>query len=321
MTAFDRAWDLVKSGVRPTGSHDYMIPSMYFSDFIDHYPELFTETLEELQPHLPESGYYTKVDFDLDPYSTRPSGWYFDGYGDPQLRTLMAGGEIIDPPPIDEIAGVHFQTGLGQTGKANIWNRANYSNMLRDFQWRRKPPVMFGKQPPIGASWASIPKDTANEYARNVFPEDHWAHHIEGFDAGNLVDALKWRVPHWDINTQFDTTPSTERFYRRTEQPEWSDLVTKPWREGERFVKVPFGSDDAWEGYSQGEQIRFEGNVFENAQNFIDYLTSTSGEEEWSERKRKEKGSSGLRGVSEGHETRSGRRTARRTKRMQERNE
>jgi len=375
--AFEKAWEVVKNDDMIQKFTDPMgNPSMFFTDFIDYYPELFTQNLEELQPYLPESGHYTKVELGLDPHHQpydedkfpdawktktfpepiRPSGWWFTGYGDPGLRTIArhggddkhpsgvvggvehirtdefddAVGEYktvtrptthIDPPPISDINNLYFQTGLHQQGAASIWNRAHYSNMLRDYQWRRQPPEMFGKRPPIGASWVSIPKDKEDEYARKVFPEDHWAHHVRGFDAGNPEDAEKWGVPHWDIDTQFDTTPRTKRFHRRKEQPEWSELVIDPWRAGERHVKIPFGSDDAWEGYSQGEQIRYEDKVFNNTQELIDYLISTPGEEEWSERKRKEKGSGGLRGVTEGHDTRRGRRAARRTRRMQEGNE
>jgi hypothetical protein len=382
MTAFDQAWlfvivkddDMIQKFTDPFGD-----PHMFFNDFIDYYPELFTQNLEDLQSYLPESGEDTRVMLGLDPHHQpydddkfpdawktktypepiRPSGWWYSGYGDPELRTIARDGGTdkhpsgvvggvgvtwedrergrklgipfnqlpktskpdIDPPPISDINNLYLQTGLQQKGAASLWNRAHYSNMLRDYQWRRQPPEIFGKRPPFGASQYHIPRDKEDEYARKVFPEDHWGHQVRGFDASKPEEAEKWGVPHWDIDTQFDTTPSTKRFYSRTEQPEWRELITDPWGEGERYVKVPHGSDDAIEGQSQGESIRYEDQIFSTTQDLIDHLTSTPGEEEWSERKRKEKGSGGLRGVTEGHDTRSGRRAARRTKRMQDRNE
>ena len=69
-----------------------------------------------------------------------------------------------------------------------------------------------------------------------------------------------------------------------------------------------------------GESINFEGQTFKNTQDLIAHLLSTPGQEEWSEKKRSESDAP-FGGVAEGHDTRGGRKAARRTKRMQDRNE
>lgn len=70
-----------------------------------------------------------------------------------------------------------------------------------------------------------------------------------------------------------------------------------------------------------GETIQFEGQQFTNAQDLIDYLLNTEGEEEWSDMKREQNKDLPFGGFMSGHDTRSGRRAAKKTDRFQRRNE
>lgn len=326
MTAFDRAFallkddDLIEKFTDPFGNPEIPLPT-----FLDYYPELLTANLEDLIPFLPESGHNTRVHLGLMPHHQpvldehwtddeqrqmwgtkeypepiRPSGWWYSGYGDPSLRTLAREGgtekhpsgvlggwshhlgevDHIDPPPIDDIENIYFQTGLQQTGASSLWNRAHYQNQLTPTTWDLLPPEEIMGVP--------IPKKASRH--------------------------SMWMKDHKDLKEALERATGIQMG-----EEGWYEAVDKPWKTGERFVESPISESK----YPKelGERIRFEDQTFKDTQDLIAYLLSTPGEEEWSEKKRAESADLPFGGITQGHDTRDGRRAARRTKRMQERNE
>ena len=333
MTAFEEAWDSItkqeKDLILKFKSRYDDFPSLPLGKFLDFYPELLTENVEDILSLMPQDDRdYSRAMFRIPPHHQpqdefdkdnfemiRPSGWTYSGYAEPSLQNMVRDTKdnIIDPPPLDEVLYWGFQTGLNQGGASGIWNRLNYHNQLSPIQYQGQYRPSFGINWSPGDTTYSRPSprywrdgvkldepdfseqqlyDSRMEsIARQVFPKDHYAHHMKSLDASLPEVAASWNVE-----------PTTDKMgrrksYYREDEPEWKEAMRKI-RQGERYVITPAFSP-------VGERISMEDNTFSNAQELIAHLLSTEGKEEWSEKKREEQGKQkGLGSVSQGHDTR-----------------
>jgi len=345
MTAFEEAWDSITKQERDLilkfKSEYDDFPSLPLGKFLDFYPELLTENVEDILSLMPQNDRdYSRAMFRIPPHHQpqdefdednfemiRPSGWTYSGYAEPSLQNMVRDTKdnIIDPPPLDEVMYWGFQTGLGQGGASGIWNRLNYHNQLSPIQYEKQYQPSFGIDWKPGETYYSRPaprhwKDgvkldepdfseqqrydaNRDSIAQQIFPETHWAYHTEGFSA----DKDKMDEHGVPLYVKYGVEPWDPNWYK-----EGGGSGTRFYRRGdqpewnEAARKITSGSRYVeLPSYSPvGENIEMEGNKFSNAQELIAYLLSTDGREEWSEKKRDEQGKQkGLGSVSQGHDT------------------